>query len=172
MKDWEQAELHLVNLLNDCFGFGGKVVTDLSLQYDDIDVIDHRGNTYSVKLQNYSNKSGNFAFEHTLEDTSTGDTTQGSFSKCKADYYTIFKTLEGKTWCFLFDTKAMREHLNNNSYRSVHTNTTTELNNTNRKYNRGHCTLVPVKDIYYLPWVTVFHCNDTRWLLHLKQRIT
>lgn len=171
MKDWEQAELHLVNLLNDCFGFGGKIVTNLDMQYNDIDVIDHRDNTYSVKLQNYSNVTGNFAFEHTLEDTSTGDTMQGSFIKCKAHYYTVFRTFKGKVWCFLFETEKMKEYLDSKDYLSVHTKTVTEQNNINRKYNRGHCTLVPVKDIYSLPWVTVFYNNDTKWLLHLKQRI-
>lgn len=166
---WQQSELDLVNLLDDCFGFGGEVATDLSLQYSDIDVVDTRKNTYSVKLQESSSKTGNFAFETHLESTEDGNIIDGSFTKCQADYYTIFRTFNGVKWCFLCETDKLKQFVNNNTYRSVTTRSETEeSNNRGRKYNRGHCTLVPVKDLYYQDWVTVFHSPKDVWKLHMK----
>lgn len=169
--DWQESELDLVNLLDDCFGFGGKVVTDLSMQYADIDVMDARMHSYSVKLQESSSKTGNFAFETKLESTSDGRIIDGSFTKCQADYYTIFRTFNNVKWCFLCDTNKLKHFINTNTYPNVTTRTQTELiNNTGRKFNRGHCTLVPVKDLYYEDWVTVFHKPKDSWKLHMKRK--
>lgn len=173
MAKWQQVELDMVNILADCFDMGGKVATELELQYADIDVVASRGYTISVKEQtNSSLKSGNFAFETLLEDSSTGHSIDGSFTKCQADYYAIFREFKGSKWCFFAPTTELKEFVNSGDFRKVTTtNKTMESSNQGRKYNRGHVTLVPIKDLYYQPYIYIFIQNKNGvWKSHMKQK--
>lgn len=172
MKTWQKKEYELCNILQDVFGCSGVVVTNLAQQYADIDVRDRLGNDYSVKYQPSSEKTGNFAFEYKLENPENGQTTEGSFLKCKANRYAIFREFKGTEWCFLADYNLLEFFvLNENSFRTIHTKSSTEKEtNSDRFYSRGHCYLVPVKDLYHQPWMTVFVKKNGKWVLHNKKR--
>lgn len=94
---WEKAEVELASITK------GKVVTDLALQYKDIDVVTDNF-SYSVKHQTRVLKYNSLLFELTLMDTDNGNTMDGSFIKCEADRYAI---KFDDVW-LMFDTKLLK----------------------------------------------------------------
>lgn len=127
---WEEAEIELARITK------GRVVTDLTKQYKDID-IETDSYTYSVKHQTRVRKYNSLLFEVTLIDTDNGDSMDGSFLKCEADRYAIkFED----TW-LMFDTKLLTDYINDNKSTLVKKTTQKYLEDANkasgRKYNRG-----------------------------------
>ena len=150
--NWKEAELEFQNVLSDCFNMGSTQVTDLNMQYADIDIQDRRGVTYSVKLQRTAEKYGCFLFETKLMKRHTQDYMDGCFTSCKADNYVLFRTHKGRDWCWVCPTMAIKELINQGSYRKQYNTLETSSNvNRNRKYDMGELTVVPCQDIYQLP---------------------
>lgn len=168
--NWKESEQEFLHVLSDVFQQGGKLEDSLEMQYKDIDAVDKRGITYSIKNQPSSEKTGNFAYETKLEDSRTGDTMDGSFTKCEADYYVVFREFKGVDWCFITDTESLRELVAKDGYKEVTTRLSVEQSsNQGRKFNRGHCRLVPVQDIYYDKSTMVFIKTPKKgWRLHNK----
>lgn len=171
MKDWQKAEVELCNLLSDVFQCGGVIETDLEKQFKDIDVTDRMGNTYSVKYQPSSTKTGNFAFEYLQENPANGNTMDGSFKSCEADRYAIFRQFGDAEWCFMCESAPLKEFVNNGDWKSRTTRRTTEENNNYAVYSRGHCYLVPVKELYKQYWITVFIKKNNKWVIHNKKKV-
>ncbi len=114
---WEQSESDFVNLLSDCFDVGGKLVTELKEQYKDIDVIDRRKNTYSVKVQYSVDKYKTLLFEHTLKNTRNGSTKAGSIEYCEADYVAVSFKSNSNQWWFIMPTKDLKTYIDAGEWR-------------------------------------------------------
>lgn len=167
--NWQESESELLHVFNDVFQCGGTLVDNLSLQYQDIDAVDRRKNTYSIKNQPSSGKTGNFAFETHLENSTNGNIIDGSFLKCQADYYVIFREYRNVDWCYIIDTEVVKDMVLNGEYRKVTTRTSTEqASNQGRTYDRGHVILTPVQDLYFHPACIVLVKTDKGWKIHNK----
>jgi hypothetical protein len=66
-----------------------KLVEDLALQRQDIDLMLQDGSTVSVKMQNAAGRTGNISLEVEQVCTGTGEKAPGNFTSCKAKYIII-----------------------------------------------------------------------------------
>lgn len=130
--------------------FGATLVTDLKLQFSDIDAsMDYNGHTFtfSIKHQKMAEKTGNFSFEVLLEDTRTSQQRVGNFHENEAYYYVI----AANGYWYIWESKTLHEYVmkHKNKYRYIHTNPYLEADNRKRgrKYDRAYSYLVPVIEL-------------------------
>lgn len=127
--------------------FNGKLITDLSLQYKDIDCQLKDGRYVSIKHLKTGEKTGNFSFEYLLENTRNGNTMAGSIRKCEAELYAIYC---GEKW-YVFNTKDLILFLDENETRLRKVKTGAWLEEANRKqgrtFDRGWNYLVSIKEV-------------------------
>lgn len=169
--NWFNAELDLVNLLNDNFDLGGaRLARCIRMQYRDIDVLDGKHQSYSVKAQYSVDRYKTLLFEHTLKDTFTGDTMEGSFVSCEAKYYAIRFDSNNASWMMLMDTEQLKEYIGKGEWKQQHTRASTNFSNKSerRKYNSTVCHVLPVEELYNQEWTTMFILKDKKWKLHNK----
>lgn len=137
--------------------FGGKLLSDKTNQYKDIDaeVFSKGGNKVliSVKDQLWSSeKYGAIQIEMKLTNTLTGATLPGCFAKCEADYYfwRVWTEEHGDTWAIVQVTK-MKTFIKENAstLKKWKTQEKTEAKNRsyNRKYDRAEGYVVPMEEL-------------------------
>ncbi len=123
--------------------FNGKLVTDLQLQYKDIDVFipakDGSVKSVSVKDQKWSsNKFKAVQVELECENTRTGATVDGCFPKNESDYYLWRVTVDGKdSWAVILSSK-LQEFVYGNLERLKNYRTTARVEEKNRSYGRTY----------------------------------
>lgn len=144
MCKWQEAEHQLANMVK------GKVVTELALQYKDIDVITSNY-TYSVKHQNKVVEYDSLLFELTLQNTDNGRKMDGSFLKCEAARYAI---KFDDTW-LMFDTNLLKSFILERRDTLKERVTQRWLEDKNkaegRTYNRGIMVSLNPKDLISSP---------------------
>lgn len=137
--------------------FNGTLVSDLSLQYKDIDMVVKRHNkTVSIKDQLWSSgKYKAIQIETQMVNTRTMECMDGCFYKNSSDYYLwrVETPEHGDTW-LVIKTEALRAYVEAHkaSLRRWGTTTATEAKNRSygRTFDRAEGYVIPLKDVMAL----------------------
>lgn len=123
--------------------FNGKLVTDLSLQYKDIDALipakDGSVKSVSVKDQKWSsNKYKAVQVELECTNTRTGAVIDGCFPKNESDYYMWRVTVDGKdSWVVILST-VLKDFVTINLDKLKNYRTSAPVEAKNRSYGRTY----------------------------------
>ena len=154
----KEAEAMVAELL------GGSLVTDLSMQFGDIDVmvpneVGVPADFCSVKLQKKAAITGNLSLEVSQTNTRNGMSILGNFLKCEADYIAfVVPYSDDENDVYLISHEALLQYVKDHPMRKVRLSSKAQEENKRlgREYDSSESLLLPIVEAVKLA-MKVYH---------------